>query len=298
MSAGTGRSGLRIEAEPGLFLHVESEGSGPPLLLLHGFTGTGRGLAEFSAPLRERFRCLRVDLVGHGQSDAPRELGPYSMQRCVAQLARVLDALSLPRAHLFGYSMGGRCALALACAEPARVASLALVGASAGIADPAARAARARDDEALALSLERDGLPAFVARWMAQPLFASQARLGDAFLARARAERLAQRAHGLANSLRGMGSAAQAPLFDRLPQLALPVLLLVGAEDAKFAAIARDLAARLPRARVAQIPQAGHAAQLENPGACLQALEAHLRESCEAPPSGAPPRTLEARVSP
>lgn len=296
-----GRESHRIEVEPGLRLHVESEGSGAPLLLLHGFTGTGRGLRELSAALRTRHRCVRVDLVGHGESDAPRDVAPYSMQRCAAQLAALLDALRLPRAHVFGYSMGGRCALALACARPERVESLALVGASAGIDAPAARAARVRDDEALARRIERDGVPSFVEHWMALPLFSSQARLGEEFLSRARAERLGQRAQGLANSLRGMGSGAQPPLGAALAELPQPVLLLVGQRDAKFRAIASELAARLPRARIAVIAGAGHAAHLEEPAACIAALEAHLEACADLAPRGAASPTeptQEVRVPP
>ncbi len=282
------RETRRIEVEPGLRLHVEIEGEGPPLLLLHGFTGSGRDLGELSAALRARCLCVRVDLIGHGESDAPRDVAPYSMQRCTAQLTALLDALALPRAHLFGYSMGGRSALALACAQPERVASLALVGASAGIPDLVARAARVRSDEALALRIEREGVPSFVEHWMALPLFASQARLGGAFLARARAERLGQRAQGLANSLRGMGSGAQPPLLEALPGLPHDVLLLAGELDAKFRAIASGLGAMLPRARVVRIAGAGHAAHLEQPAACVSALEAHLSAYSALPTRGGP----------
>jgi 2-succinyl-6-hydroxy-2,4-cyclohexadiene-1-carboxylate synthase len=276
----------RIEVEPGLSLSVETLGAGPPLLLLHGFTGTGRGLAEFSAPLAARYRCLRVDLIGHGASDAPRGVAPYTMARCANQLAALLDRLGVERAHVFGYSMGGRTALALACAHPQRVASLALVGASAGIEDAAARAARVRDDEVVADRIEREGLAAFVDYWMRLPLFASQSRLGTEFLERARAERMSQRAQGLANSLRGMGSGAQPWLGDAVRHLAQPTLLLVGELDAKFRAISTDLAARLAHPRIEVIAGAGHAAHLEAPAACRAALLTHL-DACGVDPSRA-----------
>ena len=73
--------------------------------------------------------------------------------------------------------------------------------------------------------------------------------------------------HGLANSLRGMGAGAQPSLHDELAALERPVCLVVGEEDRKFQGIAEDLAARLPRARVELVPEAGHAAHLENPRA-------------------------------
>jgi 2-succinyl-6-hydroxy-2,4-cyclohexadiene-1-carboxylate synthase len=246
--------------------------------VLHGFTGRAESMEPVAAGLRGAFRVVRLDLVGHGESDAPRDAAPYSMERCVDQVAAALDALGISRAHVIGYSMGGRTALSLAVRHPQRVLSAVLVGASAGLADPGARAARVLDDEALADSIEAEGLEPFVERWMALPLFASQRRLGPEFLARAREERLRNRPRGLAHSLRGMGSGAQPPLHDALPRVWAPVLLAVGAYDAKFQAIAADLAARLPDARIERIAAAGHACHLEQPETFLRAVRLFLRE--------------------
>ena len=265
----------------GVRLHVVRDGpSGPrrPILVLHGFTGSAESMSCVAEPLA-RERCVgRLDLVGHGESDAPEELAPYSMEACIDQILAVVDALEWERPHLLGYSMGGRAALATAVARPERFASLILVGATAGVAEPEARRARITADEALAERIELDGLEAFVEAWMALPLFASQKRLGAAGLERARAERLGQRAHGLARSLRGMGAGAQAPLFDRLDRVACPVLLVVGEEDEKFKNIARALQVRLPDARRVVVPDAGHAAHLEAPVAFARATSAFLAE--------------------
>ncbi len=152
------------------------------------------------------FRCIAVDLIGHGASDAPVEPGRYRMARCVADLVQVLDTLEVEQVALLGYSMGGRVALQLTSTASERVARLVLESASPGIADPAERHRRAEADDALAKALERDGLPAFVDRWAQQPLFASQQALPADVRARLRAQRLCQRPLGLANSLRGCGA--------------------------------------------------------------------------------------------
>ena len=263
MTAARHSSGRLINAG-GLRLHVVDEGEGPAVLLLHGFTGCAESLAGTAADLRAAgFRTLRVDLVGHGLSDAPDDVAFYRMERCADDLARLLSRLGLPRVHLLGYSMGGRTALAFVVRHPERVRSVILVGASAGIEDAGERAARVASDEALAETILADGVPAFIERWMAQPLFASQRRLGAAALENARRLRLENRPQALALSLRGMGSGAQTPLHAALADLPHPVLLLAGAEDAKFEAIARDLAGRLRNARVALVEEAGHAAHLE-----------------------------------
>jgi len=263
---------LRVEGH-GAVLHCEIAGAGPAVLLLHGFTGSTRTMDGVAAGLRAAgFRTIAVDAPGHGQSNAPDDVSAYTLEHTVAGLAAVLDAAAEASAAVLGYSMGARAALGLALLHPERVSALVMVGGSAGLEDPEARAVRRRSDEALADFILQHGVPAFVGRWMGNPLLVPQARLGRGYLAQARAQRLANRPHGLALSLRGFGAGAQPPLFDRLPGLAAPLFLVVGEEDQKFCAIAQDLGARTPRARVAVIPRAGHAAHVENPAIFLQEL--------------------------
>ena len=268
----------RIMMARGVKLHLESEGRGHPVVLLHGFTGTTRSMARLAAGLRDAHQVIRIDLLGHGGSEAPKEVAHYRMERCVAQVVASLDSLGVARAHLLGYSMGGRVALALCAAHPGRFTSAVLIGASAGLEDAAARAERRRDDEALALRIERDGVAPFVDEWMALPLFSSMRCLGEEALAASRADRLRNTAHGLANSLRGMGSGAQPPLHGKLRDLRLPVRLLVGELDSKFRRIAADLADRLPAGKVEIVAGAGHAAHLEQPDAVLELAQRFFRD--------------------
>lgn len=270
--------GRLVSVAPGRRLHVTEHGSGAPVLLLHGFSQGSPSMAVVAGELRAGRRVLAVDLLGHGRSDAPEDPAAYRMETCAADLAALLSALGAVPADVVGYSMGARAALALAVWEPRAVRSLVLVGGRAGIADPAERRARICADEALAEHILERGIDWFVEHWMALPLFASQRRLAPAVLAAGRRERRSQRPLGLAGSLRGMGAGAQPPLFDRLPGVAAPVLLVTGSEDTRFAALADDLARRLSRARRCVIPEAGHAAHLENPGAFGEALRRFLRE--------------------
>ncbi|MEE3332084.1 MAG: 2-succinyl-6-hydroxy-2,4-cyclohexadiene-1-carboxylate synthase [Myxococcota bacterium] len=248
-----------------LSLCVTERGQGFPVVVLHGFTGCAASMQSAAETLAANFYTLSIDLIGHGASDAPDDVADYAMAACVGQLDKLLDRLDIERAHWLGYSMGGRTALQFAVAHPRRVERLLLVGASAGLSDPAARAARIESDEALADRIESDGVENFVDAWMALPLFASQKRLGDEALCAARGQRLQNQPHALANSLRGMGSGAQSPLQSQLPDLRAPVCLVVGDEDQKFQAIAADLANRLPNASVEILTESGHAAHLENP---------------------------------
>lgn len=274
---------LRIDVGGGLRLAVRTRGQGPPAVVLHGFTGSGESMGSVADALAPAFRTFSVDLVGHGASDAPRDAARYAMDDCVAQLAAACRALEIESAVWVGYSMGGRTALQLAAAHPSLVRALVLVGATPGIAGEAERAARIASDEALARRIEERGVELFVDEWMALPLFASQKRLGEAALARAREERLRNVAHGLANSLRGMGAGAQLPLHGELARIAAPVCLVVGEEDAKFRAIASDMLGRLgsrDRSRIEVVPAAGHAAHLENPRAFADAVREFLADAC------------------
>jgi 2-succinyl-6-hydroxy-2,4-cyclohexadiene-1-carboxylate synthase len=179
-----------------------------------------------------------------------------------------------------GYSLGGRLCLRLALDRPDLVTGLVLVGASPGIADPEGRAERRAADEALAGRVERDGVAAFLDRWLAGPLFATLPAE-----AAGRADRLANTPEGLAYALRRLGTGAQEPLWDRLGGLRPPALLVAGERDAKFAAIAGELAAAIGRrARVALVPGAGHAVPLERPAQLAALVEAFL----DATPPGRP----------
>ena len=266
----------RVEVSGGRHLQVRDEGRGEAVLLLHGFTGSAASMAPARSALPLRHRTVSVDLLGHGRSDAPADPSAYQMETCCKDLVAVLDARRIERAHVIGYSLGARIALALAVAAPERVASVVGIGSRAGIAEPGERAARIHDDELLAADIEARGIDWFVDHWMALPIFASQARLGPEALETARKQRQANRVQGLAASLRGIGAGAQPPLLEALRGVLLPVLLVTGSEDERFTAAARDLAERLPNATLETLPQAGHAAHLENPQAFAAALARHF----------------------
>jgi len=268
----------RIDAR-GVRLHVAELGSGPPVVLLHGFTGSTRAMAGVAEGLSGTNRTLSVDLVGHGRSAIPEDAAAYSMTTCVAQLAAALDELDLHDAHWIGYSMGGRVALSFGVAHPTRMRSALLIGASAGIRDLQQRADRIRDDEALADRIEREGVESFVAFWTAQTFLFDERRLGARGIAEARRMRLSNSAQGLAASLRGMGAGAQPPIHAALERFSAPTCLAVGEQDAKFRALAAELSQALANARVEIVPGAGHAAHTDNPAAFLALARRFLADA-------------------
>lgn len=238
-------------------------------VVLHGFSGSAAAMAPLTSQLPDP--VLALDLPGHGAGPGSEDPNGYTMAAAVAGV--VSATAHLERFALVGYSMGGRVALRVALECPDRVASLALIGTSAGIEDPAERAERVAYDEALADRIESDGIEWFADFWADQPLFATQKhRLSARQQAELRAQRLACDPAGLAHSLRGMGTGAVEPVGCRLGELAMPCALIAGADDAKFAAIAYQMAGLIPRAKVCEIPDAGHAAHLEAPDATAAAV--------------------------
>jgi 2-succinyl-6-hydroxy-2,4-cyclohexadiene-1-carboxylate synthase len=234
----------------------------PTIVLLHGFTQTGRSWEPAIAALGERYRALAPDLRGHGESAGARPVSFAAVRDDVLALAPARFALA-------GYSMGGRIALDLALHAPRRVSRLILVGASPGLADAQERRARRAADEALADRIEEEGIEAFAVRWSSSPLFAGQRP--DVAVA-AHAERLRQDPAGLAAALRGLGTGVMEPLWQRLPELTMPVSLVVGERDAKFSALAERMAAAIPSAELHVVAGAGHAVPLEAPEAVAALL--------------------------
>src|SRR5690606_42132962 len=123
----------------------------------------------------------------------------------------------------------------------------------------------------------RGGRAAFAPRWERRPLLAGPRRLPPSTTAARREQRLGNRALGRPNTLRGLGAGAQPPLHHRLPELAMPSLLMAGEEDETYVRIVRDMAAVMPKARAVIVPGAGHTVHLERPESFRALVLAFLR---------------------
>jgi 2-succinyl-6-hydroxy-2,4-cyclohexadiene-1-carboxylate synthase len=242
-------------------LGLERVGSGPALVWLHGFTQTKTSSHQFRSILTGTYEVLTIDLPGHGEN-APITA---SLDESADLLA---DALPDRPFILGGYSFGGRVALHFALRHPERVRHLVLLSATPGISDETERRARRERDETLATYIEAVGVDTFLDEWLAQPMFRA--------LPRDDLERAARSsdAEGLANSLRFSGTGTQRDLTKPLSSLEVPTLILAGAHDAKFVAEAARLHRSMPKAASALVPDAGHAAHLERPGAVAELIGA------------------------
>lgn len=232
------------------------------LVFLHGFTQTHHhwrhGAHRIARRLDPAPSSAFVDLPGHGLATADRA-------DTIDTSAERLTALA-GRGTYIGYSMGGRVALAAAASDrDGHIERLVLIGATAGLDAAAARADRRVADEVLARRIVDDGVPPFIDDWLAMPLFDGLPDDADGRLAR-----LANPADGLAHSLRTYGTGEMTPLWDRLGEIEIPVLVLAGERDAKFTELGRRIADGLPDGRLSIVAGAGHAAHTEAPDAVAQ----------------------------
>jgi 2-succinyl-6-hydroxy-2,4-cyclohexadiene-1-carboxylate synthase len=247
-------------------LHVEVDGGGPRLVLVHGFTQTGRSWGPVAADLAGDHEVVRVDAPGHGESAA--------LATDMVDGARLLGEVGGTATYI-GYSMGARLCLHLALARPDRVGALVLISGTAGIEDPVARRTRQLDDEWLASKVETVGVAEFVRNWLTQPLFAGLNEDSAGLQAR-----LENTEAGLATSLRLAGTGAQEPLWARLAELDMPVMAVTGAHDEAFTLRAEEMVDLIgTNATVAVVPGAGHAVHLEAPDSFLAAVRPFLKRT-------------------
>ena len=244
-------------------------------VLLHGFLGSaaawGEGLVD--GLTGAGLTPVLVDLPGHGREAERSDPSSFTFEVLLGHIGRAGDWPT----DLVGYSMGGRIALHFAAAFPERVRRLVLESASPGLASAAERAARRAEDEALAAELLNLGIERFVDGWETQPLFESRARLDPSVRAHQRQLRLRNDPSALAAALRGFGTGALPSLWGRLPDIAAPTLLVVGALDRKFVEIAERMARAMPDARVVEVADAGHTVHLERPDAWIAAVTDFLQ---------------------
>ena len=252
-------------------LHVESDGDGSVVLLVHGLGGSARNWGPQVRALRARYRVVRFDLRGHARSEAPLAPEAHSPEAFVADVSRVLDQVDATRVTLGGLSLGAGIALRWALANPERVTALVLA-AFPGSRDGAGFASVAL---AFADAIERRGLEAAGAEFV----WGDDSRLDSAGRL-VRQGFLEHPPHALMWTLRNV-VAVQPSVAELAPALAglrVPALVIVGAEDRGSLEPSRQLANALPDARLVVIPGAGHVVNLQAPKEFNAALLDFLAE--------------------
>lgn len=249
----------------GIRYHLEVSGEGFPLILLHGFTGDWSTWTSFFDKWGSHSRLIVPDIIGHGETESPEELGLYQIESMANSLNTILEKTGVDQVDLLGYSMGGRLALTFALLFPNRVRKLILESASPGLKTESEREVRRMNDAKLANFIVDKGLKSFVDYWEDISLFQTMKRLPASVKNKIREQRLMNSPLGLKNSLLGMGTGSQPSWWKQLDQLSCDVLLLTGSEDQKFCRIAEEMAVRLKKATWRVVGNSGHAIHVEEP---------------------------------
>ncbi|MGE4048183.1 MAG: alpha/beta fold hydrolase [Acetobacteraceae bacterium] len=237
----------------GIGIHYEVHGSGPAVLLSHGYSATCRMWDDQIAAFKDRYRIIVWDMRGHGQSDVPSDPNAYSESATAADMKAILDAAGESRAVIGGLSLGGYMTLAFHLRHPGMCRALMLFDTGPGFKKDEAREAWNQRARQRADDLEARG---FAALGGSDEVRMSQHRSPA----------------GLAGAARGMLAQENAGVIESLPSIAVPTLVLAGANDTPFLAATDYMAAKIPGARKVIIPDAGHAANLHQPAAFNAAM--------------------------
>jgi pimeloyl-ACP methyl ester carboxylesterase len=238
----------------GVKIHYEVHGDGPPLILTHGYSSTSAMWQGQVEALSKHHKLVLWDMRGHGQSDYPQDPTAYSEALTVGDIAALLDAVGAKRAIVGGLSLGGYMSLAFYRAHPERVAALLIIDTGPGFKKDDARDAWNKRALGTADRFEQEGLDVLKSA------------------SRERSTVSHRDATGLASAARGMLTQRDASVIESLPGIKVPSLVVVGADDTPFLAASDYMAAKIPGAKKVVIPAAGHAANIDQPQAFIDAV--------------------------
>lgn len=255
-------------------LHVVDEGRGePPVLLVHGYTGSILDWADVQPTLAERRRVVSYTQRGHGESTNTGEPASYTFDELVADLAAVIDALDLAPLHLLGHSMGGIVVLRYALEHPEKLRSLVLMDT---FAEPAGALPQDMIDALVAKArIEGMGAVLDVMRPFMEGMMGEQPPERRAVLA-ARMERKIPNMDPEAFGSFARELNTYPSVLSRLGELTMSVTVLVGERDTNLVQPAHVMAEAIPGGQLVVFPDAGHSPQEDDPVAWVAAVEKHL----------------------
>ncbi len=242
-------------------IYYEDHGSGFPVVLTHGYASTAAAWRGQIEALTQCYRLITWDMRGHGGTDSPEEQSAYSEAHTVQDLAALLRHLGIEQAVIGGLSLGGYMSLAFYLAHPEMVKALILCDTGPGYRNPQAREGWNETAFRRAERFEERGLDAL-------------GRSAEIEVTRGRHRSAA----GLAKAARGMLAQFDARVIESLERIAVPTLIVVGANDTPFLAGTDYMANKIPGARKIVVPDAGHAVNIDQPDVFNETVLAFLDE--------------------
>jgi pimeloyl-ACP methyl ester carboxylesterase len=242
----------------GIEIDYDVSGSGPTLLLSHGYGSTRHMWDDQHRALADRWRVVSWDMRGHGESESPADPKQYSAALTVADMRALLQHVGAERAIIAGLSLGGYVSLAFALAHPEMTQALVICDSGPGYRNAEARAQWNQRAQERAANLEAKGLEALTRR------------------SKETQQAVHRSAQGLAHAARGMLAQEGSQVIDGLASIRVPTLVIVGDQDQPFVAPSEYMAKKIAGARLAVIPGAGHSSNLDQPEVFNRALREFL----------------------
>ena len=242
----------------GVDIYYEVHGSGPALLMTHGYSATSQMWQPQIDLLSQRHTLITWDMRGHGQSGSPKDDAAYSESLTTADMKALLDHLGFEIAIIGGLSLGGYMSLAFYADYAERVKALLIIDTGPGFKNEKARegwnvVARERAD-----AIEKNGANALEGRSAEQALSQHKDIMG------------------LVYAGRNMLTQKSSRVIESLPGIGVPSIVVAGGDDEPFLAATDYMAAKIPGAEKVIIPDAGHAVNLDQPEAFNRAISDFL----------------------
>lgn len=239
-------------------ISYESQGEGPPLVLVHGLGGTANVWHAQRVTLSKYFRVVALDLTGSGRSDKSKRT--YSIETWVEEIAALMDHLNLPPAVVAGHSMGTVIVQKLAATHPQKTKAIVLAGALVELGPPGKEAFSKRAD-----SVEKDGMAGVADTVLGGALSAGTRERNLALTGMVREMLLANDPACYAGHCRAL--VAGSAKADQ-PQIACPTLLVVGDQDPVTPlALQKTIAGAIAKSQIRIVPNTAHLTMLESPEA-------------------------------
>jgi len=245
-------------------LHYKIEGSGIPLILIHGFTGTNKSFDKLSNFLKQYFKIIKLDMIGHGLS-MDKDIKSYSFLQSIRYIEKIIKELHLKKVNILGYSLGGRLAMQFSIINQHKINKMILCSSSFGIKNKSERISRIKSDEKIITLLRNNNLEKFVNYWEAIPLWESEKKLPVEIKNKHRIIRLNQKNEGLMLNLRHQGQGVQEFLGESLKNIKIKTLIMYGDNDLKYKFISKEMAEIIENSELSEVPNSGHNIILENP---------------------------------
>ena len=246
----------------GIDLYYESQGTGPAVVLTHGFADSGALWHAQVEALRDRYQVVTMDMRGHARSQAPADLGLYTQDQVVEDLRAVMDDAGVTRAVVGGHSLGGYTSMRFYQRYPERVRGLILSGTGPGYRKLKGAAGWTAINEKSAAKLEARGIDlVFDDREAGLGRHGGEAPIHHTI-------------RGLVNVRRGV---MRMPPLVECSEIAVPTIVLVGERDEPFRGASEYMAAKIPNATGPVIVAgASHWANYDDPASWNAAVEAFL----------------------